>query len=115
MTKILITGGAGYIGSVLIPFLLDESLKFTVYDSLLYGVHGLLPFVSNKNFSFIKGDVRDKESISRLIKKNDLIIHLAAIVGLPDCNKDKNLSYKCTGNKECCRCLISKSAAHLCL
>ena len=93
MLKILVTGGAGYIGSVLIPFLLDEGFKVTVYDLLLYGGHSLIPFISNKNFSFIKGDVRDKESLSRSIKKNDVIIHLATIVGLPACNKDKKLSY----------------------
>lgn len=93
MIKILVTGGAGYIGSVLIPFLLDEGFKVTVYDSLLYGGHSLLPFISNKSFSFIKGDVRDKESLSHSIKKNDVIIHLAAIVGLPACNKDEKLSY----------------------
>ena len=79
MTKILVTGGAGYIGSVLIPFLLDKGFKTTVYDLLLYGGQSLLPFISNKNFSFIKGDVRDKESLARYIKKNDVIIHLAAI------------------------------------
>ena len=79
MTKILLTGGAGYIGSVLIPFLLDKGYKTTVYDLLLYGGYSLLPFISNKNFSFIKGDVRDKESLGRAIKKNDVIIHLAAI------------------------------------
>jgi len=93
MHKVFVTGGAGYIGSVLIPFLLNEGLKVTVYDSLSYGGHSLLPFISNKNFTFVKGDVRDKESLARPIKKNDVIIHLAAIVGLPACNKDKKLSY----------------------
>ena len=79
MTKISLTRGAGYIGSVLIPFLLDKGYKTTVHDLLLYGGHSLLLFISNKNFSFIKGDVRDKESLARSIKKNDVIIHLAAI------------------------------------
>ena len=93
MTKILLTGGAGYIGSVLIPFLLDKGYKTNVYDLLLYGGYSLLPFISNKNFSFIKGDVRDKESLGRAIKNNDVIIHLAAIVGLPACSKDKRLAH----------------------
>ena len=93
MIKILITGGAGYIGSVLIPFLLDEGFKVTVYDSLLYGGHSLLPFITNKNFSLINGDIRDKESLSHPIKKNDVIIHLAAIVGLSACNKNQRLAY----------------------
>ena len=93
MTRILVTGGAGYIGSILIPFLLDKAFKTSVYDLLLYGGHSLLPFISNKNFSFINGDVRDKESLARSIKKNDVIIHLAAIVGLPACSKDKRLAH----------------------
>jgi len=67
MTKILVTGGAGYIGSVLIRFLLDKGFKTTVYDLLLYGGHSLLPFISNKNFSFIKGDVRN--SLQSHLKK----------------------------------------------
>ena len=93
MIKILITGGAGYIGSILTPLLLEEGFNVTVYDALLYGGSSLLPFVSNKNFSFIKGDIRNKESLDQAIKKNDVIIHLAAIVGLPACNKDKRLAH----------------------
>jgi nucleoside-diphosphate-sugar epimerase len=91
--KILITGGAGYIGSVLIPMLLDQKFKVTVYDSLLYGGTSLLPYVSNLRFSFIKGDIRDKSALTRVTKENDLIIHLAAIVGLFACNKDPKLAY----------------------
>ena len=63
MNKILVTVGAGYIGSTLIPFLLDKGFKVTVYDLLLYGGQSLFPFISNKKFYFIKGDVRDKESL----------------------------------------------------
>ena len=81
MLKILVTGGAGYIGSVLIPFLLDEGFKVTVYDSLLYGGHSLIPFISNKSFSFIKGDVRNslqshlkkKTSGMAIQKKNEVV------------------------------------------
>lgn len=89
MLKILVTGGAGYIGSVLIPFLLDVGFKVTVYDSFLYGGNSLIPFIPNKNFSFIKDDIRDNKSLNRSIQKNDVIIHLAAIVGLP-VTKTKN-------------------------
>ncbi len=92
-TKILITGGAGFIGSVLTPLLLEKGLNVTVYDSLLYGGSSLLHFISNKNFHFIKGDILDKESLSQAINKNDTIIHLAAIVGLPACNKDQKLAH----------------------
>jgi len=93
VTKIIITGGAGYIGSVLIPMLLDQKFKVTVYDSLLYGGTSLLPYVSNPNFSFIKGDVRDKKTLSYALNNNDLIIHLAAIVGLSACNRDPKLAH----------------------
>lgn len=93
MTKILVTGGAGYIGSILISFLLNEKYKVTIYDSLLYGGFSLLPYISKKNFSFIKGDIRDKESLKCTIEENDIIIHLAAIVGLPACNRNKKLAY----------------------
>ncbi len=92
-TKILITGGAGYIGSVLTPLLLEQGFKVTVYDSLLYGGSSLLHFISDKKFTFIKGDIHDKESLSQAINKNDTIIHLAAIVGLPACNKDQKLAH----------------------
>lgn len=92
MIKILITGGAGFVGSTLTPLLLDNSFKVTVYDSLLYGGSSLLLYISNKNFSFIKGDIRDKASLAQAIKNNDVIIHLAAIVGLPACNKDPRLA-----------------------
>ena len=71
MIKILVTGGAGYIGSILIPLLLDKGFKVTVYDSLLYGGPSLLPCISNKNFSFIKGDIRDKELLSHTIKNKE--------------------------------------------
>ena len=91
--KIFITGGAGYIGSVLIPMLLDQKFKVTVFDSLLYGGSSLLSFVSNPNFSFIKGDVRDKKTLSYALNNNDLIMHLAAIVGLSACNRDPKLAH----------------------
>ena len=92
MVKVLVTGGAGYIGSILMPFLLDEGFKVSVYDSLLYGGSSLLPYISNKKFSFINGDIRDKKALGYVIKENDVILHLAAIVGLPACNKDKKLA-----------------------
>lgn len=92
MIKILVTGGAGYIGSVLLPLLLNEGYQVSVFDSLLYGGSSILPYVSNRNFTFIRGDIRNKEALSQVIKENDIILHLAAIVGLPACNKDKKLA-----------------------
>jgi len=85
MIKILITGGAGYLGSVLIPILLKKGHHITVIDSLIHRQHSLLECCSNPNFEFIKGDICNKELMSQLISKADLIIPLAAIVGAPAC------------------------------
>ena len=91
MKKILITGGAGYIGSVLIPILLQKNYHVTVYDNLMYGGDHLVHYVSNKNFEFVKGDIRSS-SLSRVTKNKDVIIHLAAIVGYPACSRDPKLA-----------------------
>ncbi|MBN2301777.1 MAG: NAD(P)-dependent oxidoreductase [Lentisphaerae bacterium] len=90
--KILITGGAGYIGSVLAPMLLQEGHYVRVLDSLMYGGHGLLPCFAHKKFEFIKGDVRNEAVYNAAIKDVDVIINLAAIVGYPACKKDPRLA-----------------------
>lgn len=92
MKKILVTGGAGYIGSVLLPYLLQEDFDVTVYDVLHYSGCGLIPHINKENFHFIKGDVRDKENLRKAVSQNDVVIHLAAIVGLPACKRDPNLA-----------------------
>lgn len=90
--KVLITGGAGYVGTTLIPQLLAENFKVKVFDSLLFGGDYILPFFRNPNFSFIKGDVRDAEALEKECKDADIVIHLAAIVGYPACRKDPELA-----------------------
>ena len=86
--KIFITGGAGYIGTKLIPMLLDLNYKVTVYDSLLFNNGDkLLPYISNENFNFIKGDIRDEELLKKHIGNYDVVIHLAALVGFPICKQ----------------------------
>lgn len=90
--KILITGGAGYVGTSLIPQLLANNHQVTVYDSLLFGADPILPFFRNPDFDFIKGDVRDLEKLKGAVKDADVIIHLAAIVGYPACRKDPDLA-----------------------
>jgi nucleoside-diphosphate-sugar epimerase len=86
--KIFITGGAGYIGTTLIPMLLKENYQVTVYDSLMFSNGDkLLPHITNENFSFIEGDVRDFDKLSQCIKKHDVVIHLAALVGFPICRE----------------------------
>ncbi|MBF0120904.1 MAG: NAD(P)-dependent oxidoreductase [Desulfobacterales bacterium] len=83
--KILVTGGAGYIGSILVPALLQKGYIVTVIDSLVYGQTSLLECCSNENFDFIKGDICDDALMASLIPKFDIIIPLAAIVGAPAC------------------------------
>lgn len=87
--KILVTGGAGYVGSVLVPELLKKGHEVRVLDNLMYGQTSLLPYFIEDNFEFVKGDVRDVETVEKAIDGVDMIIHLAAIVGAPACKKDE--------------------------
>lgn len=89
MIKILITGGAGYIGSVLVPELLRNGYEIIVVDNFMYSQSSLLDCCSDANFSVRRGDVRDIDVIKPLLKDVDLVIPLAAIVGAPPCNYDK--------------------------
>jgi nucleoside-diphosphate-sugar epimerase len=92
MKKVLITGGAGYIGTELTSLLLESGYEVTVYDTLMYDGAILIPFFKDKNFNFVKGDILDKEKLSEVIKNKDVVIHLAAIVGYFACDKNKRLS-----------------------
>jgi nucleoside-diphosphate-sugar epimerase len=86
---ILITGGAGYIGSLLTSELLRLNNRVTVLDSLLFGGESLVPFLHHPNFHFVKADVTEPRAIKDAAKdgwqKPDAIVHLAAIVGFPAC------------------------------
>ena len=88
MKKVLITGGAGYIGSSLIPWFLHDH-KVTVIDSLMYDKTSLLPYLTHKNFEFVKGDVRDTKLLTKLVNDADIIVPLAALVGFPLCRDDE--------------------------
>lgn len=83
--KVLITGGAGYIGSTLVPILLRKGFSVTVVDSLLFNQTPLLDCCIEKDFDFIKGDICDQKLMENLIPAFDVIIPLAAIVGAPAC------------------------------
>jgi len=85
MKKVLITGGAGYLGSVLTEVLLNKGYQVTVLDNLTYKQTSIAPFSFNKNFKFILGDVRDESILKPLVDSHDVIIPLAAIVGMPAC------------------------------
>jgi nucleoside-diphosphate-sugar epimerase len=86
--KILITGGAGYIGSVLVNDLLNKNFNVTVYDSFIYNQNSLNNFCLNKNFAVINGDVRDQRKILSILPNFDAVIPLAALVGAPICKFD---------------------------
>ncbi len=88
MADILITGGAGYIGSVLVPELLRLGHRVTVIDNFLYKQNSLLSCCTDKNFTVINGDARNEELIEKHIKGKDFIFPLAALVGFPVCDKD---------------------------
>lgn len=90
--KILVTGGAGYVGSILTPLLLSKGYQVRVLDNLMYGQSTLLPCFFDKKFEFIKGDIRDKAVVKKAMSGIDFIIHLAAIVGAPACKKDERLA-----------------------
>ncbi len=92
MEKILITGGAGYVGSVLLPLLLQNGYKVRVLDNLMYGGQSLLPHFANPNFEFIKGDICKEAIVSDAMRDVDVIVHLAAIVGFPACRKFPQLA-----------------------
>ena len=86
--RILVTGGAGYLGSTMVPELLSAGHHVTVVDNFMFGQSSLNHVCYHANFSVVKGDVRIASIMSPLIKKADLIIPLAALVGAPMCSQD---------------------------
>ena len=88
MYNILVTGGAGYLGSTLVPDLLEEGHKVTVLDNFMFKQSSLNHCCYHPNFSIVKGDIRQKEIMSKLMTKVDVIIPLAALVGAPLCSLD---------------------------
>jgi nucleoside-diphosphate-sugar epimerase len=88
MTKVLVTGGAGYLGSVLVPALLERRCWVTVVDNFMYGQDSLAAVCYHPDFSMVRGDARSMETMRPLVKDADVIIPLAALVGAPLCDRD---------------------------
>jgi nucleoside-diphosphate-sugar epimerase len=87
-THVVVTGGAGYIGSVLCEHLLNAGYRVTALDNVMYGIQSLFHLCGNPRFDFVFGDVRHEALLRDTIKTADVIIPLAAIVGAPACDKD---------------------------
>jgi nucleoside-diphosphate-sugar epimerase len=90
--KILITGGAGYLGSVITGKMLNAGHKVVVLDKLIFNQTSLLVYTSNPNFKFIHGDVRNESLLEKLCNEVEVIIPLAAIVGFPACDAEPELA-----------------------
>lgn len=86
--NILVTGGAGYLGSTMVPDLLQLGHRVTVLDSFMYKQASLNHVCHHPNFSVVKGDIRIEDVMAPLIKKADIVIPLAALVGAPMCSQD---------------------------
>jgi nucleoside-diphosphate-sugar epimerase len=92
MLNVLVTGGAGFVGSILIPTLLKKGYKVRVLDNLMYGGDSLIPSFKYDTFEVIIGDIRNRDDVKKALKGIDVIIHLAAIVGFPACKKLPDLA-----------------------
>ena len=104
--KVFVTGGAGYIGSILVPLLLSKGYEVSVLDNFMYRQTPLLECCANPQFDLIKGDISDDGLISSLLAKSDIILPLAAIVGAPACNANPILARQI--NLEAPRLMIKK-------
>ena len=96
--KVLVTGGAGYIGSVLVRQLLEKGYTVRALDSLKFGGDALYEVMLNPNFEFIKGDIRNTKDVETALKDIDAVAHLAAIVGDPACKKFSDEAHETNWN-----------------
>lgn len=108
--RILVVGGAGYLGSALVPMLLNHGYSVRVLDSLLFGNESLKTVEKHPNFELVQGDVRDIQSVVQSMKGIDTVIHLAAIVGDPACEENPQLAAEI--NRAATRMLVDVSRGH---
>lgn len=87
--NILVTGGAGYLGSIMVPEMLKAGHRVTVLDNFMFKQNSLASCCADPNFSVVKGDAREESVLAPLVKTADVVIPLAALVGAPLCNHDK--------------------------
>ena len=90
--RVLVTGGSGYMGSVLTSKLLQEGHYVRVLDSLMHGGQGILPLYGHERFNFVHGDIRDSEIVEKALQQMEAVVHLAAIVGDPACAKSPQIA-----------------------
>lgn len=90
--QVLVSGGAGYIGSVLVRLLLEKGYRVRVLDNLMFGGVPIIDLLNNEDFEFMKGDVRNPDDVRRAMQGMDHVVHLAAIVGDPACAKQPELA-----------------------
>lgn len=86
--KVLVTGGAGYLGSLLVHELLKQKIQVVIYDNFSWGIQPILHYISDPNLEVVAGDVRDKEALKNVMRGCEYIYHLASIVGYPACKID---------------------------
>ena len=109
MSTVLVTGGAGYLGSVLVPQLLGLGHEVTVLDTFMYDPHSLDGVAHDANFTLVRGDARDGAVLKPLVAKVDIVIPLAAIVGAPACDADPEAAV--TTNRDAVATLVGMLGA----
>ena len=107
--KVLVTGGAGYLGVVLVPRLLEAGYQVRVLDNLILGGEGLLPVYSHPRFEFILADLRESEAVAAALTDVEAVIHLAALVGDAQCEDQPEAAWAV--NFEATRALVEASRA----
>lgn len=103
--RVLVTGGAGYVGGILCERLLRAGCRVTVLDNLLYGPAPLFHLCDDEAFEFVRGDARDESAVRRLVAEADVVIPLACLVGAPACDRDPVAAR--TTNVEAIRMLLT--------